>query len=522
MRRRNFLQTSAAASLLAAAPVPLIEAESLYQQASTPPQTEQSNRKDFFYRPAGAWAADFVPFYAKGKYQLFYLHDWRDHAKFGEGTPWYLISTNDFVNYTEHGEVLARGTKEQQDLYVFTGSVIEANGQYHIFYTGHNPHFRKQNKPEQGVMHAVSDDLLSWRKIPEHTFFAPGDKYEPHDWRDPFVFYDDESREYKMLLAARYKTGIPRRRGLTAMCASKDLINWEVREPFYSPDLYFTHECPDLFKMGDWWYLVFSEFTDLIQTRYRMSRSLKGPWLTPKRDTFDARAFYAAKTASDGRRRFIFGWDPTREENKDYRNWNWGGNLVVHEIHQEKDGELYVTVPDGVDKAFNKQSPITFDVKAGDVKITGNDVRIVAPGSFGASAAGLMPERCKIETTIQFEPNTRGCGLMLRASDDLDSVYYVRLEPQSNRLVFDAWPRGTYHPITGASGHFMLDLERQLGLSPNQPVDLKVFVDGTVCVVYAAGKIAMSTRMYNLPKGRWGVFANEGAATFRDLRLTTI
>ncbi|MEJ7616681.1 MAG: glycoside hydrolase family 32 protein [Pyrinomonadaceae bacterium] len=408
---------------------------------------------------------------------------------------------------------------------MFTGSVIEANGQYHIFYTGHNPHFRKAGKPEQAVMHAVSDDLLRWRKVPADTFYAPADKYEPHDWRDPFVFWNDETKEYWMLLAARFKTGIPRRRGCTALCASKDLVKWEVREPFWAPDLYFTHECPDLFKIGDWWYLVFSEFTDLVRTHYRMSRSLKGPWLVPKNPNFDARAFYAAKTASDGQRRFIFGWDPTRQESKDYYRWHWGGNLVVHEIHQETDGELSVSIPKTVDGAFNRQVPFKFEKGVGNIKTGRNDVRVVAPGSFGCvGAEGMMPERCKIQTRIEYEKGTKGCGLMLRASDDYDRAYYIRLEPQSNRLVFDMWPRGAgdAHPITSADGAFMLDLERSIDLTSNQPIDLTVLVDGTIGIVYAGGKVAMSTRMYNLPKGQWGVFANEGSAHFRNLGLSMI
>lgn len=482
--------------------------------------------RDFFYRPVNAWAADFIPFYAKDKFQLFYLHDWRNVAQNGEGTPWYLISTDDFVNYTEHGEMLARGTKDEQDLFVFTGSVIEAKGQYHIFYTGHNPHFRQAGKPEQGVMHAVSDDLLHWRKVPEDTFYAPSDKYEPHDWRDPFVFWNEEAKEYWMLLAARFKTGIPRRRGCTALCASKDLRQWEVREPFWAPNLYYTHECPDLFKMGDWWYLVFSEFTDLVRTHYRMSRTLKGPWLVPKNDNFDARAFYAAKTASDGQRRFVFGWDPTRQESRDYYRWHWGGNLVVHEVHQEKDGALSVSIPKTVDQAFSRPVPFKFGQGVGNIKIDNNDVRIDASGSFGCVAAeAVMPDRCRIGARIEFEKGTKGCGLMLRASDDYDKAYYIRLEPQSNRLVFDMWPRGAgdaQHPITSADGPFMLDLERPLELTPGQTVDLTVLVDGTIGVVYAAGKVAMSTRMYNLPKGQWGVFANEGNAQFRNLSLSVI
>lgn len=51
--------------------------------------------------------------------------------------------------------MLPKGTSEEQDLYVFTGSVIKAKGQYHIFYTGHNPHFGEKGLPVQGILHAV-------------------------------------------------------------------------------------------------------------------------------------------------------------------------------------------------------------------------------------------------------------------------------------------------------------------------------------------------------------------------------
>ena len=113
---------------------------------------------------------------------------------------------------------------------------------------------------------------------------------------------------------------------------------------------------------------------------------------------------------------------------------------------------------------------------------------------------------------------------MLRASDDMDSAYYIRLEPMSNRLVFDSWPRGvgSAHPITSADGPFMLDSERRIELQPNRPVELKVFVDSTVAVTYVAGKIAMSTRLYNLPIGNWGVFVKEGSARFRSLKVSAL
>ena len=53
-----------------------------------------------FYRPKGkAVAADVIPFYKDGIFYLFYLKDFRDAEKYGEGVPWYLIKTKDFVNF---------------------------------------------------------------------------------------------------------------------------------------------------------------------------------------------------------------------------------------------------------------------------------------------------------------------------------------------------------------------------------------------------------------------------------------
>jgi beta-fructofuranosidase len=473
---------------------------------------KRTTMPDFFYKPDSAWAADFIPFYTNGRFRLFYLLDWRKPTEHGEGTPWYQISTTDFVRFDEHGEMLPRGSREEQDLYVFTGSVIEGEGRYHIFYTGHNPHFRRVGKPEQGVMHAVSDDLYHWTKLPNETFFAPSVGYEPHDWRDPYVWHNEDAGEYWMLLAARRTTGPSRRRGCTALCASKDLRTWEVREPFWDPGLYYTHECPDLFRIGDWWYLVYSTFSERCVTHYRMSRSLSGPWLAPDNDTFDGRAYYAAKTASDGNRRYVFGWNPTRDGERDDGGWQWGGNLVVHEVVQEPDGTLSVRVPETVDDAFLKPLPVSWSDSFGGGRVGDDAVRVKSPESFGCVSAGAMPVSCKIETTLTFGGGTRGCGVMLRSSDDFESAYYIRLEPAKRRLVFDMWPRAGDRP-------HCVELERPLDAPTGSPVTFKIFVDGSVCVVYANDRIAMNARLYNMKAGNWGVFVNEGTATFVGTRL---
>jgi beta-fructofuranosidase len=338
-------------------------------------------------------------------------------------------------------------------------------------------------------------------------FFAP-QVYEPDDWRDPFIFWNDESSEYGMLLAARKPDGPNRHRGCVALATSPDLEMWTVREPFWLPYLYFTHECPDLFQMGGWWYLVYSTFSERCVTHYRMSRSLAGPWIAPSNDTFDGRAFYAAKTASDGERRFIFGWLPTRVDEKDEGNWQWGGNLVTHEIHQETDGMLSVRPPETVYSAFSQTMPLSPRPILGDWSIGQDRFSSESVGRFSAISLGTLPQTCLIEAEITLEPGTVSTGLVLRAGDNLDYYYQLRLEPGNDRVVFDRWPRPGDQP-------FMLERPLKYG----QSTRLKVLIDKTCIVAYVNDEVALSCRMYNHRSGDWGLFVTEGDAIFNHISL---
>lgn len=472
---------------------------------------------NLLYRPEDGVAADFIPFYWEGNYHLFYLKDYRDAERHGEGTPWFHLVTRDFVAFEDWGEALPRGPAGSQDVWIFTGCAIEKDGVFHIFYTGHNGHFQGTGKPVQAVMHATSPDLRTWTKDADFMFFAPtGRGYESDDWRDPFVFWNEDAGEYWMLLAARKTAGPSRHRGLIALAASRDLATWEVREPFWAPDLYFTHECPDLFRIGEWWYLVYSTFTERSVTHYRMSRSLAGPWLAPGNDTFDGRAYYAAKTAGDGDRRFVFGWLPTRSDEKDDGNWNWGGELVVHEIVQAADGTLTVRAPQPVLDAFVSPQPVTpqpvlgtwdiGDAASSVAEASAAEVAASATGRFSAMTLGKLPHTCLVELEITCADNTVNAGLLLRAGAGLESYYQVRLEPANRRIVFDRWPRPGDQPLM---------LERPLAMAAGRPVRLRLIVDGTCVVVYADDAVALSCRMYDHREGMLGLFVTEGEASFK-------
>ena len=195
-------------------------------------------------------------------------------------------------------------------------------------------------------MHAVSEDLKHWTKTQDAVTLFPQPGYDPDDWRDPFVLWDDESEKYILILGARLEGDKHKTTGRTVYFTSDNLADWEFQGDFWAPDLFTMHEMPDLFKMGDWWYLITTEYSHASTQVYRMAKSLKGPWIAPDDDAFDGRAYYAGRTFMLNNQRILFGWVPTRANETDSANlWYrpgadkedfiWAGTFVAHELYQK-------------------------------------------------------------------------------------------------------------------------------------------------------------------------------------------
>ena len=443
-----------------------------------------------FYKPEIGFTADFIPFYDNGKFHLFYLKDFRDPEHYGEGTPWYQIATKDFINFEDLGEAIPRGTRAEQDLYIFTGSVIKAKGRYHIFYTAHNHHMAEKNMPIEAIAHAVSDDIVHWTKVPEDMFYVDAQNFEANDFRDPFVFYNEQIGRYSMLLVSR-KKNCGYTAGFTAHYTSEDLKNWTYSGEFFAPNMYHTHECPDLFKMGDWWYLVFSEYSDRRLTRYVMSKSINGPWLIPSDDVFDSSAYYAAKTASDGDKRYIFGWASTKQDHADCGGWMWGGNLTVHEIVQREDGTLGCKLPESLKNIGELKAEIKEPFSISN--ISGKAEKLL----FTNTA-----DTYRIDAEIKFDGDVKQFGLAFASSFVTKHGYKYEFFPKKNKVEFASITA----PVTGRN------MERHIILDTNKNVKLTLIVDGSICVLYVNEEIALTSRFYS-PAGKdVSLFAVGGSA----------
>lgn len=475
-----------------------------------------------FFQPPRAWVGDVIPFVAEDEFRLFYLHEVRSEPK--PGTPWHLATTRNLVDFEDRGLAFDHGTSSEADFNVYTGSiVVDEAGVHHLFYTGQNPRILGEDGlPLQLVMHATSSDAMTtWHKHPDHTFGSTAG-YETADWRDPFVFRDEQAGLWRMLIAARHCDGPDRRRGTIAQCVSTDLVHWEPVQPFWDPRRYVAHECPDVFRWGDWWYLVYSEFSENFTTRYRMARDLAGPWLVPEEDSIDGRAFYAAKSAERGGRRFFFGWIASRDGDRDDGAWQWAGTMSVLEATQNSDGTLAFGFAPELLSSFTESVPVVL----GDSERDGREalpLTLDTPDGYQVVLSQAEAPRSFLASiTFDITPGTTECGVLLRASADGDSGYILRLEPKRGRLVFDRWPRRrTGDGQWEASGDvpFVIELERSCDIAPGEHT-LAVLVDGDLCVANLDGRTTLSTRLYDRPAGRLGVFAGEGSVIVRELRLS--
>lgn len=472
-------------------------------------------------RPAEGWVGDAIPFTPDGRLaQLYYLMDPRDPAR--PGMSWHLYETDDFAEFRDRGEALPHGGEGELDLNAYTGSVVADGETQHAFYTGFNP-AGIDGEPRQLVMHASrSVGEAGWRKHPEHTFGAP-EGYETFDFRDPYVFRPEADGPWHLLVIARRNHGASRRRGVVLDYVSTDLAEWRFNGEFWAPNRYIAVECPEVFKMGELWYFVYSEFSDRFTTRYRISDGPFGPWRMPAEDTVDGRALYAAKTVEVGGRRYFVGWIPTRKGDRDDGEWQWAGHLAAHEATQLADGSLAFGPPRALAAGFDQPREIAFEPVVGDWEIRDGDLAASAPDGLAVAVAPEAPDRFLLEATVDIAPGTVECGVVLRSSADGERGYLIRLEPRRGRLVFDRWPRrltGSEQWQVSGDVPFAVELERAVELAPG-PHRLRIFVDGTACVTYVDDRVAMSARMYDQRTGGIGLFVGEGEAAFTHLTLAT-
>lgn len=462
-----------------------------------------SQNYSMFYKPSHGWVGDPMPFYENGTFHVFYLQDTRPApATFH---PWYKATTADFLSYTDDGEMIPCGADNSQEDALGTGSVFKNGNIYYAFYTAHNGDL----DPKEFIYLATSSDLKAWTKQPSFSFRAP-DGYDRNEFRDPFIL--KEGNEFKMLVSTRADIGGGAWKGVIAQFKSNDLLNWEIDTAtpfFYIDDNEFMVECADVFTENGYQYIIYSGIDSRL-VHYKYRKQGVQAWTTPANNALDGITFYAAKTASDGTSRYLFGWAPTRTGNNDSSDFSWGGSLVVHQLNQNSDGTLSVIMNNLIDQKL---------VNGVELKITGSYSSQAVSDSYTLKGTETAQDYItfdrltginKIKTTIKPSTATK-FGFEFGASGNRREVFALQFDTEAKKIELNKVLRldGTSETITSVD----------LPISSNGEYNVTLLIENSVCVLYVNDQIAFTNRIYAMNQNAWGIISNNGDVTFSNVKI---
>ncbi|UJF16450.1 hypothetical protein LZ578_04915 [Jeotgalibaca sp. MA1X17-3] len=429
-------------------------------------------------RSHDSWVGDVMPFYDGKQWQIFYLEDHRD-GEIGFH-PFSLFTTKDFINYTDKGLVIPYVNEEDsQERALGTGSIIEGHDkQYHAFYTAHNGDLN----PKEAIMHATSKNLKDWDKQENDTFYG-SEQYERDDFRDPFVFYNDVEEKYWMLITTRKNN-----KGVIAKYESEDLKEWTDGGVFFENDMDSDGnlECPSLVYYNEKWYLSFSDQWPDRVTHYRIADSLEDTFEKPTNiDHWDSNAFYAGQIQQDDNGNlFVFAWIPTKEQHDDNKGYNWGGNLAVHQLSQDEQGNLTASLPVEIEKFLDDKKDIEIVGK------TENQTRFTSKGDFGILKAKITYDD-DAKFGFAFDVDNEGqSSLNILFEDNEISFYNTSL-----KYIEKSDPLSTMKII-----------------KDEEYIDLKIVLNNDIIIFYLNGEQTFSTRMIRAANNDFSFFVEKGQA----------
>lgn len=468
--------------------------------------TPDAPGQNIYYKPRVGYVGDPMPFYdpVAGDFKIMYLQDFRPNQA-ATYHPIWAVATSDGAAYTSLGEMIACGSATELDAALGTGSTVYDNGTYYTFYTAHSANPAATAGINEAVMMATSTDFKQWTKH-RSVIVSGGSDYSTANFRDPFVFKGDDNRFH--MLVSTQRNG----KGVLAEYVSDNLTDWTSAGVFMTMMWDRFYECPDVFKMGDWWYLIYSEQHDAVRrVQYFKARSLDelrnctandaAVWPDDHEGFMDSRGFYAGKTASNGTDRFIWGWCPTRAGASNLGTADWGGNLVAHRLIQHADGSLSLGEVPGIAALFGTDARTT-----ADFGLTGNEFR-------------LMPRlgtANRISFTVTATGATDRFGASLGRGSDSERFLSLIVNPEDE----------TYRKINcedeGGRG-FIADTD---GYRFRRPADnvyhITIVTDNSVVTMYVNDIAAITTRAYGAARNCWSINSYGGSISVTDIKTYVI
>ena len=198
-------------------------------------------RSIYHHTPVYGWMND--PngmFYKDGIWHLYYQYN--PYGSQWENMTWAHSTSTDLIHWKNHGEVIqpdALGT-------IFSGSsVVDKENTAGFGKDAVVAFYTSAGAAQTQSIAYSTDNGETFKKYVNNPILTS----DVPDFRDPNVFWNEEVKQWNLILAAGQQMNI---------YSSKNLKDWKFESSF--GEGYGNHggvwECPDLLKMGDKWVLI--------------------------------------------------------------------------------------------------------------------------------------------------------------------------------------------------------------------------------------------------------------------------
>jgi len=438
------------------------------------------------FRPPDGYVGDIHPFFHDGVYYLFYLKPPLEPERSGiKGMVSALVTSRNLIDWEEvpikHLPSSGAGAA------VSAEALSEPWWAISIIQHRQSQRFFAFYPRGSGIFASTSDNLLTWHPFPVNPVLPPKlDTYR--EWRDPFVFWNEEERSYWMLLTTSLQGKPEFEGGAISYACSNDLQYWDFKGTLYHPGNIGSPECPEMFRMDKKWYLIASFLTPkgVGKTSYRVADSLHGRWNTMVPDSLDGIDLCAGNTVYDGKRRLLFGWIPTYGGSEESRGQQWGGDLALpREVYVLPNGSLGTRLPNEIGNLGRSRRPIppskwlvkqgTWDRGARTLHNLSAPALLVAPS---------LMKTAYVEVSLRACDKTAAGGVVLCNSAG-ESLFGVYIDWQQSQLkIVRTLPSGT---VTLNS--------LVLGTLAASDLALRALVEEDILEVFLGNRYSLATRL---------------------------
>lgn len=496
------------------------------------------------YSPAHMYVWDPWCMAAPGGVHLYHLQTARDETGQRHENHLGHAFSADLIHWEEHSPVL--GTNRERgddDMAPWTGSAVWHEGQAYLFYTMRGSATKGGS---QAVGLATSADGSNFIRysgnpviIPDPQRYATLENPVPgtRDCRDFHVIKAPDRPGWYGYFATRRPANDLLRTSIIAGAYSDDLIHWkQFPAPVFAPDNCGCIEVPNVFKIGDLWYITcltglfygaFTSFSDesiYNGTIYAVSDSPRGPFRQLKDNVL-----LGARTAACplALHHLIFdGEDYLLYTDREKHNHTDGGNPVHGTLATPKllarDGDsLIVRYSPKVELLARHELPLDYDYLRNhavwkdwghiwkrppvDAQIKEGCIQLSNPANFSILPLNIALESFILESEITIR-DAVAAGFVLRMTEPWNADF-VRVDSEFRGIRY----------IEYSAAEF---LETRHAVIPtNRAFHLKVVVRREHTEIYLDDRLLTSFARYRGLGGGLGLFVDRGTAIFRYCRI---